>query len=159
MVVALIAVLAAIAIPQFHEMQLKSKRAELQPLSDAISISVVGYVINNDPPGPGASTWNPRDPSTTKVAVDWNGGDADWVKIAWTPDGQIRGTYRYAFTTLAARSYGRIDVDDDDAHSAWTSCVPSKTVEHPASPRAAMSARRPVIDPISPTSSRPWRSR
>lgn len=48
-VVAIIAVLAAIAIPAFYEMQLKSKRAELPVNGDGITNAVDAYMMAEDP--------------------------------------------------------------------------------------------------------------
>jgi Tfp pilus assembly protein PilE len=47
-VVAIIGILAAIAIPNFQRIQLKSKRAEVAPNVDGIRTQVLTYDMAND---------------------------------------------------------------------------------------------------------------
>jgi type II secretory pathway pseudopilin PulG len=112
--VAIIGVLAAIAVPQFTEMQLKAKRAELPGNVDGLRTAEISYDASFD-------TWldlpvSPRDDaSLDKKAVPWTTPDPKWSLIGWAPDGDVRGNYQVGLTSPGFIVTGKSDVDDDDA--------------------------------------------
>jgi type IV pilus assembly protein PilA len=97
-VVAIIGILAAIAIPNFVAMQLKAKRSEVPGNVDGIKTaeaayeasydSYVGTTISPDAtPGKNQRAW-----------VDAGG----YATLGWSPDGQVRGSYVVATAASSA---------------------------------------------------------
>lgn len=88
-VVAIIGILAAIAIPNFVNMQLKAKRSELPSNVDGIKTAEVAY----------ESTFNSyvdcaeKPGATSKVPVSWTVTADGFSTIGWRPDGDVRGSY------------------------------------------------------------------
>lgn len=110
-VVAIIGILAAIAIPSFVAMQLKAKRAEVPGNVDGIKTAELsydasfdGFVSAADYPGTVGKTTNV-----------WNKSASGGFKtIGWAPDGDVRGSY--AVTGVVSTNFtaeGRCDVDGD----------------------------------------------
>ena len=121
-VVAIIGILAAIAIPNFVAMQLKSKRAELPGNTNGIKTSELAYDAAFDayvnctesPSGGGGKT--------AKAWVDGGG----FTSIGWAPDGNVRGLYKVDYTSGATdftiTATGDVDGDTVDAiYTATTS--------------------------------------
>jgi type IV pilus assembly protein PilA len=90
-VVAIMMVLAAIAVPQVRSAQLKAKRAEVDPMTFAIRDAEVAYVQAHDQK---AGEWNgsflPGWPG--KYKMDWPAGTAADA-LGVRPDGQVYGAY------------------------------------------------------------------
>lgn len=115
-VVAIIGILAAIAIPNFITMQLKAKRGEVPGNVDGIKTAELAYDAAFD--GYVAAAEMPRgDGSLDKTLVDWT-TSADWTALNWAPDGQVRGNYDVATATGATdfTVTGDADVDNDDSN-------------------------------------------
>lgn len=117
-VVAIIGILAAIAIPNFVAMQLKAKRAEVPSNVDGIKTAELaydaafdGYVSAADYPAIMTKQQNPWVESTS-------GG---FKTIGWKPDGEVRGTYQ---VDLPSNNdiivTGQCDVDDDNVDAEYT---------------------------------------
>lgn len=122
-VVAIIGILAAIAIPNFMDMQYRAKRAEAPSNTDGIKTSEMGYDAAFD--------------QVLAVAVHPAGGDAalgkkqaTWVSgsgfdtLGWSPDGEVRGNYLVTTTSSGIQDFtvtGSIDVDDDNIIARYTS--------------------------------------
>jgi type IV pilus assembly protein PilA len=89
-VVAIIGILAAIAIPNFITMQLKAKRSELPGNVDGIKTAELAYDAAFD-----SYVTAPANPSGTpgKNFMNWSESDASWTTLGWRPDGQVRGQY------------------------------------------------------------------
>jgi len=119
-VVAIIGILAAIAIPNFTKMQLKSKRAELPGNVDAIKTAEFAYAAAYD------TYLNAVDaPDTTpdKSPRPWVTNTA-FTKLSWEPDGEVRGSYAVAgVTDFDFNVHGYCDVDGEgtQAHYRATS--------------------------------------
>ena len=119
-VVAIIGILAAIAIPNFQKMQLKSKRAEVPGNVDGIKTSELAYEANfNDfvtlPAAPAGT------PSKTPQTWDQDGTASGWESIGWEPDGPVRGNYsstEVSATTI--RIAGLCDVDADTTTASYS---------------------------------------
>ncbi len=123
-VVAIIGILAAIAIPNFVEMQYRAKRSELPSNVDGIKTAELAYDATldtflrcRDSPAPTPSGKSP---------VDWtdNGGFSD---LGWAPDGQVRGVYHVDTRAPTSRIpggdftvFGEADIDGDGAEASYT---------------------------------------
>lgn len=110
-VIAIIGILAAIAIPRYTELQLRAKTAELEPNVDALRDAEILYEVSfgeylgapNRPvglPGSGTRPWDPDDA---------DGYDA----IGWAPDGELRGQYTVTVIPTGFQAKGISDCDDD----------------------------------------------
>lgn len=123
-VVAIIGILAAIAIPNFVAMQLKAKRSEVPSNVDGIKTAEIAYeaafdayVDCVDKPG-----------SVGKTQVEWTVGADNFSLIGWKPDGAIRGSY--AVTGAGPTDFlvtGRSDVDGDGAEATYSATASVNT--------------------------------
>ena len=93
-VVAIIGILAAIAIPNFVAMQLKAKRSEVPGNVDGIKTAEAAYEASYDQYI--STTESPRtmamSDSTMKNAIAWT-DKGNFATLGWSPDGAVRGTY------------------------------------------------------------------
>lgn len=116
-VVAIIGVLASIAVPNFVEMQYRSKRAEAPLVVSGMKTAEIAYESRADafltvkahPAG---------DPGKTQVK--WNGGNSDFAKLGWLPDGDVRGQYSVTTSLSDFTINGVIDVDGDNSDAVYT---------------------------------------
>jgi len=119
-----IGILASIAIPNYRNMQLKAKRAELPPNVEAIKMAEVTYDAAYD-------TYmdlqlSPRqDSELNKEAIPWSSTDTNWETIGWEPTGEVRGNYQVGTSAtdhpgIAFMVTARSDVDDDNAICEYT---------------------------------------
>ena len=89
-VVAIIGILAAIAIPNFVSMQYKTKRAEIPSNLKGIKTAELAYESNFDVFVLAASY--PGTP--TKTVQQWvKASSGGFASMGWSPDGDARGTY------------------------------------------------------------------
>ncbi len=117
-VVAIIGILAAIAIPNFVSMQYRAKRAEVPPNVDGIKTAQIAYEAAFDtymsigtelPAAAGA-----------KVAQLWPTTTA-FNDLGWEPSGKVRGQYSVPTTTnIDFRVQGTCDVDGDVDTATYT---------------------------------------
>jgi prepilin-type N-terminal cleavage/methylation domain-containing protein len=107
-VVAIIGILAAIAIPNFVSMQLKSKRSELPGNVDGIKTAELSYDAAFDGfiSAAAAPTGTPN-----KTAVAWT-TNTSFTSLGWGPDGNVRGQYSVASSTTDFTVTGKSDVDE-----------------------------------------------
>ncbi len=116
-VVAIIGILAAIAIPNFVDMQYRAKRAELPPNINGIKTAEIAYDAAFD-----AYLAPAYAPAAVggKVAQAWV-TNAAFTALGWEPSGSVRGSYKAAspsdndFTVT-----GIIDVDGDGTAATYT---------------------------------------
>ena len=131
-VVAIIGILAAIAIPNFVEMQYRAKRAEVPANVDGIKTSEMGYeaafdqfiTVTEHPVG---------DASLGKKTVAWSNGNTGFQTLGWAPDGEVRGNYSVTTTTAGSSDFtvtGDCDVDDDDTTARYTATKSTNTAFH-----------------------------
>lgn len=118
-VVAIIGILAAVAIPQFANYQRKSKTSEARINLAAISTSQIAYEAEHD-----QYVDCEASPSATVIGSKkqtWTGGDG-WDDIGWAPkDAKVYYSYLVvadeaaAPITFEATATGDIDGDGKDA--------------------------------------------
>jgi type IV pilus assembly protein PilA len=89
-VVAIIGILAAIAIPNFITMQNKAKRAEVPGNVDGIKTAELAYDAAFD--GYLALTPSPAG-VPAKAQTAWTASGSQWSSLGWSPDGAVRGQY------------------------------------------------------------------
>ena len=119
-VVAIIGILAAIAIPNFLAMQLRSKRAELPTNLDGVRTAEKAYYAEWDSFTTAPAT-PPTIPGRTPTAFT-GGGLSEFSNLGWTADGNVRGMY--AVTAVGAASSA-----DDDFTATANSDVDGDTIE------------------------------
>jgi len=103
-VVAIIGILAAIAIPNFLAMQLRAKRAELPSNLDGIRTAQKAYHAEWDSFSSASAT-----PSSVPGRNQVNftaGGFTSFQNLGWVADGKVRGQYA---TTLSAAAASAAD--------------------------------------------------
>ncbi len=90
-VVAIIGILAAIAVPNFLDMQLKAKRQEAFINVDGINTAQHAYHAAMD-----EFVGTDTSPGTalTKKARSWDPTKAGWSELGWLPDGDVRCNYK-----------------------------------------------------------------
>src|SRR5262245_28843056 len=120
-VVAIIGILAAIAIPNFLRFQLKAKSSEgktniaaIRTAEESYFAEYGGYVSAD--PSPNVMTSNAKN-----NFVNAMGPGAGFDQIGWSPEGEVYFTYSVAVPatvdefTVAAIA----DIDNDDVVQAW----------------------------------------
>lgn len=112
-VVAILSILAAIAVPNFQTMVLKARKAEATPNLRGIGDASVAYYAANSAWVTGAS--NPGNPIGKNLQA-WKPTMAGWVDLGYRPDGMVRCTY--VVKPFGSDSYARADafcdVDDNN---------------------------------------------
>ena len=116
-VVAIIGILAAIAIPNFVAMQYRAKRAEVPANVDGVKTAELAYDAAFDQFIEEASFQPDSDPG--KAPRPW--GDSAFDTLGWGPDGEVRGSYK--ITTVSTTDFlvqGIADIDGDGTQSTYT---------------------------------------
>jgi len=126
-VVAIIGILAAIAIPNFLAMQLRAKRAELPSNLDGVRTAEKAYRAEWD-----QFTSAPATPATqpTRTQVVFSAGGFDsFDNLGWVADGKVRGMYQVATNSSLTNSAALDDFTaiatsdvDGDADNAQYNC-------------------------------------
>ena len=131
-VVAIIGILAAIAIPNFVEMQYRAKRAEIPSNVKAIKETEMAYDAEYNTFVTAAQ--HPVSASG-KSPQDWGNGNTDFQKLGWSPDGKVRGQYSVVTTTPGVNTpggdftvKGECDVDADTELATYTATKSINTV-------------------------------
>ncbi len=117
-VLAIFGILAAIAVPNFIEMQYRAKRAEVPSNMDGIKTAMLayesayGHLVAESAPQP--------DGTPGKYSRRWRTG-SQFDAIGWYPDGEVRGSY--SITTATPGDFlvrGVCDVDGDGVQAVFT---------------------------------------
>ena len=125
-VVAIIGILAAIAIPNFVDMQYRAKRAEVPSNVDGIKTAQIAYDAAFDTYIQ-ISSFTPSS-SVGKTQTDWN-ADTAFSTLGWGPDGKVRGAYKVVSTGPTDFTVtGICDVDGDSAKASYTATKSINTV-------------------------------
>lgn len=127
-VVAIVGILAAIAIPNFVAMQYRAKRAEVGPNIVGIKAAEIAYESSMDTYVEVAE-YVPT--SVGKVSQAWPTGSG-FDTLGWAPDGEVRGQYSVQLKLCCSwpplRCWvgdceivikGACDVDGDGEKSVW----------------------------------------
>jgi len=125
-VVAIIGILAAIAIPNFVAMQYRAKRAEVPPNLAGIKTAELAYEAAQDTFV--SATATPRaNNATDKQEASWPaaGSASGFDTISWKPDGKVRGAYSVVITSSTSSQAdftvsGVTDVDGDTQRTNFT---------------------------------------
>ena len=118
-VVAIIGILAAIAIPNFVAMQYRAKRAEVPSNVDGIKTAQLAYDAAFDT-FIQQTSFHPTS-SPGKTQIDWTVGSS-FDTLGWAPDGKVRGAYKVVTTSSTDFTVtGIADVDGDGTQSSFTS--------------------------------------
>jgi len=128
-VVAIIGVLAAIAIPQYSNFRLKAKTAEAKSNLGAIRLGEEAYFTEKEEYVDCAATPT-ADDFPGKKAINWSDDDNNFVKIGFSAKGQVY--YQYAVDaaddggSFEASATGDLDGDTEEAvfkitdNGSWT---------------------------------------
>lgn len=122
-VVAIIGILAAIAVPAYQDVVLKSRQSEAFTNLRGIGDAEVAYYSAN-----GAWVDTSTNPGTAlgKNLRNWAEGRSDWLTLGWRPDGQIRCNYYTDITAAdAATASAGCDLDDDNNSSLIRYYIPT----------------------------------
>ena len=115
-VVAIIGILAAIAIPNFVSMQYKSKRGEIPLNLKGIKTAELAYESNFDV-FINASAYPASPQKTTQAWVIASSGG--FSTLGWSPDGDVRGSYAVTISTTNFTCTGLSDVDGDGTAATY----------------------------------------
>lgn len=117
--VAIVAVLAAIAIPAVVEYQLRTKRAEVGPNTSGLFDALVAYAAAHDSWGSApVCPWT----SPGKVPRSFSAGCGDYAQfqaLGWEPDGDVYCNYGLPGASVlpnvgsGKHAYARCDIDGD----------------------------------------------
>ena len=118
-VVAIIGILAAIAIPNFLTFRLKAKTSEAKSNLGAIRTVEEAYKAEEDRYYPSGSTipLYPGNRATTKQT--WTDSNTEFSALGFEPAGMVYYDYMVSActnTTFTADAYGDLDGDGMDAH-------------------------------------------
>jgi type IV pilus assembly protein PilA len=128
-VVAIIGILAALAIPNYLSAQLKAKRAEIAPNVEGIRTAQLAYNSSYDMYLDCDAAPRSR-AEMDKTAVPWVTDEtSNWRELGWEPDGLVRGSYETNHDTyLGFTVIGASDVDDDSNEAQWTASAETGAV-------------------------------
>ena len=115
-VVAIIGILAAIAIPNFVDMQYRAKRAEVPSNVDGIKTAEIAYEASFDQFV--LASFHPN-LSPNKQQRAWAPG-SNFDTLGWGPDGNVRGMYYVSTSTTNFVVQGNCDVDGDGSQAGYT---------------------------------------
>ena len=121
-VVAIIGILAAIAIPNFLRFQLKAKSSEGKVNIAAIRTAQESYLAEFGSylvalPSPAAAVTNP---GPAKVEFELTDGDTNGFNaLGWSPEGRVFFAYEVNAEDSAYTITAQADIDGDDVNQVW----------------------------------------
>jgi len=118
-VVAIIGILAAIAIPNFLRFQLKAKTSEGKTNLAAIRTSEESYyaefgIYVSANASPATSGKNLK-----KAFSNVDGANQGFDRLGWTPEGQVFFNYGVATSGSGFTATAQADIDANDAYQSW----------------------------------------
>ena len=118
-VVAIIGILAAIAIPNFVAMQYRAKRAEIPANVDGIKTAELAYEASFDQFVDTLADDGMRpEGDFGKEQRPWDNPEG-FDTLGWAPDGDVRGVYGVKAGTTVFHANGECDVDGDGNAAAY----------------------------------------
>ena len=127
---AVVGIVAAIAIPNFVSMQYKSKRAEIPMNLKSIKTAQIMYEQDFDTFVP-AAMYPPYPTKTTNMWIKSASGGFE--VIDFQPDGDVRGAY---WVEVSANNFTATGISDVDGDGVYATYVATKS-ENPNSPITA----------------------
>jgi type IV pilus assembly protein PilA len=125
-ILAILGILAAIAVPNFVEMQYRAKRAEVPGNVDGIKTAVLAYESIN---GKVVTEPVPRpDGFPGRRARAWRKG-SKFDALGWAPDGDVRGSYTIHSEGKDFKITGFCDVDGDGSQVIFTATRSTNAVQ------------------------------
>lgn len=118
-VVAIIGILAAIAIPNFLTFRLKAKTSEAKSNLGAIRTVQEAYKAEEDQYYPSGGTIAIYPGNRGTIKQTWTPSDTGFSALGFEPAGQVYYDYMISActdTTFTADAYGDLDGDGVDAH-------------------------------------------
>ena len=119
-VVAIIGILAAIAIPNFLKFQLKAKTSEgktnlaaIRTAEESVFAEFGAYVSANASPAANAT------PSVKQNFVNADGANQGFDLVGWSPEGRVYFTYGVAISGTAFTASASADIDADTTFQIW----------------------------------------
>ena len=125
--IAIVGIVAAIAIPNYVSMNYKAKRAEIPMNLKSIKTAQLMYEQNFDV-FVSASPYPPYPSKTTNMWVKSSSGG--FATLDWQPDGDVRGSYWIEVSSTNFTATGISDIDGDGVYATY---VATKS-ENPNSP-------------------------
>lgn len=150
---AIVMVLAAVAIPQFHTMQLRARAAEVPLIEEGIYHAELSYIMADLPtnssaqcdygvvsPFDGAVFWPHINPANIgKTLTPWTDAP-EWDLLGFAPDGDVRAGYiadcalgeDYLYcpngqqANIHIQGVGNVDADSGTGYHVWfaADCIP-----------------------------------
>jgi type IV pilus assembly protein PilA len=118
-VVAIIGILAAIAIPNFLRFQLKAKTSEGKTNLAAIRTSEESYYAEfGIYVSANASPANPSQ-NVKQLFVNVDGSNQGFDRLGWTPEGLVFFNYGVATSGSAFTASAGADIDANSAYQTW----------------------------------------
>jgi type IV pilus assembly protein PilA len=134
-VVAIIGILAAIAIPNFLRFQLKSKSSEGKVNIAAIRTAEESYLAEFGNYVAAVAIPTAGIPGASKATFDTPTPGADFDQLGWEPEGQV--FFQYAVATASPSAYAIsavADIDADTVNQGWGYVKPLPDDTTPAAP-------------------------
>ena len=116
-VVAIIGILAAIAIPNFLRFQLKAKSSEGKGNLAAIRTAEESFFAEFGNYVSAAAT-PATVPGTSKAAFT-GGGAAQFDTLGWSPEGEVYFNYAVAVSGITYNATAAADIDGETNHQKW----------------------------------------
>ena len=117
-VVAIIGILAAVAIPQFSDYQRRSKTVEAKINLAAIATSEIAYQAEHDTYKSCAA--HPAADTVGVAKQNWGDSPNDWKVIGWRPkDKAVYYSYAVSGTATTFTASATGDLDGDDATAVF----------------------------------------
>jgi prepilin-type N-terminal cleavage/methylation domain-containing protein len=119
LVVSIMGLLAAIAIPNYMHMLLRARRSEVPPNLATIRVQEVAYAVEWD--AFTACPLAPVDPPAREPVFLVLGDGHPFAMLGWAPDGRIRSQYQVhtSHQNRAFLAYGYTDVDGNGEFCVW----------------------------------------
>ena len=118
-VVAIIGILAAIAIPNFLRFQLKSKTSEAKVNLAAIRTAEESYLAEFGSYVVAAASPAANGGAQKQTFVDTGMAGANFATIGWLPEGQVFFNYAVAVAGLAYTADASADIDANMTNQIW----------------------------------------